>query len=233
MKSKTLFRFGFVFLVLLLACIPKTNAQAQSSKMNWGIRLGLNATSITSYEVYQADEILTNTSYTNKTGYLINAFARFNMDRMFLQPELGWNHYRRTCSFSLPVEETASYYPAVDLNINSKALNANFLVGYNIVSNYPFLFGVFAGPAFTGTYRTNYVMGQEKTFPETDLFINLSGILGFSINISKIYFDLRHEMCLPNTNLHLKDIPDFPESYQNIKIKKTESFLSFSFGIMF
>ena len=232
MINKTLFRFGFIFLALLLACILKTSAQAQSSKMNWGVRFGLNATSVMSYEVYQADEILTNTSYSNKNGYLVNTFARFNMKRIFLQPELGWNHYRRTCSFSFPVEETASYRPTTDLNINSKALNANFLVGYNIVGDYPYLLGFFAGTSFIGTYRTDFSMEWEKSLSKTDLFINYSGILGFSINISKIYFDLRYEMCLPNENLNLKDIPDFPDNYHNIKIKKTESFLSFSFGIM-
>ena len=234
MKNKALIRFVFVIFFLFTGCITKNNVQAQSQKMNWGIRLGLNAISITSYEACQAGEILPDLSYTNKYGYLINAFARFNINRVFLQPELGWNNYRRACSFSLPVESGDNYYyPSIDLNMDSKAINSNFLVGYNIVYDYPFLFGVFAGSSFTGTYRTGFSTGLEQSYSKTGLFINYSGILGFSINISRIYIDLRYEISLPDANQTLSEIPDFPENYYNVKIKKKEAILSFSFGIMF
>jgi hypothetical protein len=156
------------------------------------------------------------------------------MSRIFLQPEFGWNHYRRTCSFSLPNENSeSSYSPSIDLNIHSKTGNANFLVGYNIINDYPFLLGAFAGVSFTGTYRTDYSMESSQSFSKTDLALNYSGIIGLSINISRIYFDLRYEMRLPDDYLYLKDIPDFPDFYQNVKIKKNEAILSFSCGVMF
>ena len=209
------------------------NIHSQSSQKNWGIRLGLNAVSIKTYEAYYAGEILTNYSYFNKNGYLLTGFARFNFNRFFLQPEIAWNEYRRSCSFSLPIDNSVSYYPAIDLDINSKLINSSFLTGYNIVNSYPFLFGMFFGSSLTGTYRTDYTMEKDNSFSKTGLFLNYSAILGFSINISKIYFDLRYEMCLPNANLNLRDIPGFPENYQNVSLKKTEAILSFSFGVMF
>jgi len=232
MVNKTLFRSGFVFLIWLMVCYSECNAQIRLPKGNWGIRLGLNAVSITSYDVYLADEILPNSSYTNKNGYLITAFARFNINRIFLQPELAWNEYNRTCSFPLPFENYDGYHQPSDLNINSKVINTNFLVGYNIIHDYPFLLGIYAGSAFIGTYKTNFSMEQGESLTKTGLSLNYTGILGVSINISKIYFDLRYEMCLPNANLNLKGVPDFPDNYHNVKIKKTEAFLSFSFGIM-
>jgi len=231
MQNKTLFRFGFIFFIWLIACINECNAQIKLPVGNWGIRLGLNAVSITSYEVYKNDEILPSSSI-NKNGYLVTTFARFNKNRIFLQPELAWNEYNRTCSFSLPHEDSNSYYHPTDLNINSKAVNANFLVGYNIVHDNPFLFGIYAGSALIGTYRTDYSIGMEEPFINRVLSLNFTGILGFSINISKIYFDLRLETSLPNANLKLNGIPDFPERYQDVRIKKTESILSFSCGIM-
>jgi len=233
MTNSALFRLGFVFIVCLTGCITKNNVQAQSLKKNWGIRLGLNAISITNYKVFQDGEILTNASYTNKNGYLIAGFARVTFNRFFLQPEIAWNEYRRTCSFSLPIENSTNYYSPTDLYICSKAATTGLLAGYNIVSDLPFLFGVYAGSDFIGTYHTDYSMDPEKTFTKTDWMLNYSGILGFSINISRIYFDLRYEMCLPNANLTLSDISDFSEFYQNVKIKKTESVLSFSCGVMF
>ena len=235
MINKSLFLRIFVFFVFIFVYITGNNIQAQtlSIKWDWGIRLGLNATSITSYKAYQADEILTNSSYTNKNGYSITGFARYNFNKMFLQPEISWNEYNRTCSFSLPVENTGNYYPPVNLNIHSKTINPNFLIGYNIVKDYPFLFGAFVGISVIGTYRTNYSMEWEQSFSKTGLSLDYSGILGFSINISKIYFDLRYEMTLPNAKLDLKEIPNLPENYQDISIKKTEAILSFSFGVMF
>jgi hypothetical protein len=213
--------------------VNRIQAQSSDKKFNWGIRTGLNAISITSYKAYQADELLTNSSYTNKNGYLVSGFVRFNINRMFLQPEIAWNEYNRTYSFALPMENSSDYLPSVDLNINSKTVNPNFLIGYNIVKDYPFLFGAFAGVSAIGTYRTNYSIDTDQSFSKTGLSLNYSGILGFSINISKIYFDLRYEMSLPDTNSDMKKIPDFPDIYQNISIKKTETILSLSVGVMF
>ena len=229
--NKALYRFWFVFLICLIGCI--TENKAQSSTKNWGMRFGLNAVSIANYKVYQGDEMLENSSFTNKNGYLLTAFARFNINRIFLQPELGWNNYRRTCSFSLLIDNDNNYYYPTDLDINFKTLNTNFLVGYNIVLDTPFLFGAFVGSSFIGTYNTDFSINPENRISHTGLFLNYTGFLGFSINISKIYFDLRYEMSLPNANLDLKEIPEFPDIYQDITIKKTESILSFSFGIMF
>ena len=230
MISKALFRFGFVFLACSIACIKGNNTQAQPS---WGVRVGLNAVSIMNYKVYQDNEILSNTSYDNKNGYLIAGFARFKINRIFLQPEFAWNEYRRTCSFAFPIENSNSHYPPIHLDIGSKVINTNFLVGYNMVHDYPFLFGVYAGSSFFGTYRTDFSMESETSFSNTKLYLNYSSILGFSINIYQIYFDLRYELSLPNSNLNLRDIPIFTEKYQDANIKKMEAILSFSFGVMF
>ena len=230
-KNKTLSQFALVFFFCSIVFI--NNVQSQTPEKNWGIRLGLNAVSIKSFDAYYADEIIPDCSYKNKNGYFLTGFARFNFNRIFLQPEIAWNEYRRSCSFYSPVGNSDSYYPDIDLDIDSKAFNATFLAGYNIVHDYPFLFGVFFGTSFAGTYRTDYTMESRNSFSKTGFFLNYSGILGFSINISKIYFDLRYEMCLTDNNKKLKDIPDFPENYQNISFKYTEAILSFSFGVMF
>ena len=231
-KHSERFRFVLIFILLLLFSVKVCNAQTKLPKSNWGIRFGLNAISIKSYEAFKAGDILPNSSYTNKNGYLISTFARINKDRFFFQPELAWNEYNRVCSFSLPIDNSEGYYQPSDLSIKSKALNTNFIIGHNLINDYPFLFGVYGGTSFAGTYKSNYLLEHpDDSFPKTGLSLNLSGILGISINISKIYFDLRYEMCLPN-NIDLKGKSDFPERYNEVKIKKTESILSFSFGVM-
>ena len=234
MVHKTIYLFGFIFLFWQILYITECNAQIKSPNRNFGIRLGLNAVSIKSYEAFTANEVLPNSSYINKNGYMITTFVRFNMKRIFLQPEIEWNECNRTYSFSLPSENNEGYSQPADLNINSSALNANFLAGYNIVYDYPFLFGIYTGVAFVGNYKNNYSLEFEpnELYIKKDFVLNFTGVLGISINISKIYFDLRYEMGLPN-DLILREIPNFPEKYQNVKIRRTESILSFSCGVMF
>jgi len=231
--NTVLFYTKLISFLLLISCLTVNNAYTQTNVMNWGIRLGLNAVSVANFEAIHSDEVLPNLSYTNKNGYFVNTFARFNMNRLFLQPELEWNSYYRSFAFSLPMPAGNSYYPPVNLYVDSKAINTSFLVGYNIVSNMPFLFGIYGGTSLKGIYRTDFSTDNEQSFPKTDLLLNNSGIIGISINISKIYFDLRYELNLPENNLYLKEIPDFPENFHEVMIKKTEAILSFSFGIMF
>jgi hypothetical protein len=234
MANKTLYTIGFVFLFWQFLCTMECDAQTKSRNLNWGVRLGLNAISIKSYNASSADEILPNSSFVNKNGYLITVFARYNLNRFFLQPELSWNEYNRTCSFPLPFENNEGYSQPFDLDIKSKVINTNFLAGYNIVYDNTFLFGIYTGFSLNGTYRNYYStkLEPDESFVNKEFSLNFTGILGLSINISKIYFDLRYEMGLPE-NLSLKEIPDFPERFQNVKLKLTESILSFSCGIMF
>ena len=231
MLNKTLFRPVFFIFIWLLACANECDAQIKFPIGNWGVRVGLNATSIMNYEAYNYNEALPNSTYTNKNGFLIATFARCNIKNFFLQPEVAWNRYNRSCSFSVPNENISYYYPASVLNIESKSLNTNFLLGYHIVKDNPYLFGVYGGTALIGTYKTKYSI-ENEIYTKNNISLNYTGIFGFSINISKICFDIRYELCLPNSNMNLNGISNIPEKFQDIKIKKIESILSFSCGIM-
>ena len=232
MRNKRLSYCGFLFPILLIFLMTGNHVQAQSKRINWGFKLGLNALSTTSYEAYSGEEILPNSSYVNKNGYLINAFVRFNLQSIFLQPEIAWNNYRRECSFALPAENTNGYLPATSFDLNSKAVNVNFLVGYNIVDDRPYLLGFFIGTSFIGTYKTNYSSNIDH-FSNDKLRLNYAGILGFYINISNIHFDFRYEFNRPNTNLDFGEVSGSPYSYRSIVLEKNENILSFSCGLMF
>jgi hypothetical protein len=232
MRNKRLLYGEFFFPILLLFLITGSPLQAQSKRINWGFKLGLNALSTTNYEAYNGEEILPNSSYVNKNGYLINTFVRFNLNSVFLQPEIAWNKYRRNYSFALPAENANGYLPATSFDLNSDAINAHFLVGYNIINEAPYLLGFFAGTSFIGAYKTRY-SSTIDSFSNDKLTLNYAGILGFCINISNIHFDFRYEFNQPNTNLDFGKLSGSPDSYRNVVLEKNENILSFSCGLMF
>jgi len=231
MLNKKLLRSGLVIIIMLIAFTNECDAQIKLPIGNWGVRIGLNATSIMNYDANNNLGALPNSTYTNKNGFLVATFARCNFKNIFLQPEIAWNRYNRACSFSIPIENSDIYYQASNLNIESRSVNTNFLIGYNIIKDSPYLFGVYIGPALIGTYQTKYSIDKEL-YTKKNISLNYAGIFGFAINISKIYFDLRYELSLPNSNLNVNGIPNIPEKFHDVRIKKTESILSFSCGMM-
>jgi hypothetical protein len=207
---------------------------AQKARVNFGIKAGVNALSTNYYDPYFGENSLSNGSFTNKNGYLVSAFMRINYDRVFLQPELTWNYYLQECFFSLPIEDTENeYYPETKLDIDSRSLNANILFGYNIIKSNPFLFNFYIGTSFKGIYSRDYDTNFGRKFSENEVLLNYTGIVGLSLNISKLHFDMRYELNQSNTNLDLSKIPDFPEKFHGVTLKKNENILSFSCGIMF
>jgi hypothetical protein len=208
-------------------------AQTPDKHLNWGFRLGLNALSTTSYETEYKGEPVPNDSYTNKNGYLVNAFVRFNIKRVFLQPELGWNYHRQGVSFTLPTDVENEFSSPIYADIASSVARGNFLVGYSIVNKYPFFFGAYAGSSFSDTYKTKYSIRLNDDFEDREFYLRTSGIVGFSVVIAKIYFDLRYEINLPDTDLDFNAIPGFPDNYKGVKLKKNENIISFSCGLLF
>jgi hypothetical protein len=208
---------------------------AQQKKFNWGIKLGLNAVAVTNYETYNDGQLIANDSYTNKNGYTITSFSKFNVNnRIFMQPEVAWNYTRMGISFILPSEneENIPIFPT-HMNIKSQSARGNFLTGYNVVNNGPFTFSAFVGAGFSGIYKTKYITNASEEFSDNTLQIKILGIAGFSIIISRIYFDFRYEINQPNTNLDFSHISGFPEKYKGIDIKKNENILNFSCGFVF
>jgi hypothetical protein len=205
---------------------------AQSERLNYGFKVGLNALSTIKYKTYYTGES-TSGSYTNKNGYLIGAFFRINYDHLFMQPEAIWNYHRQKCGFMLPNPNNNELNMSKALDINMDAVNTNLLLGYNIIKKKPYLCDVYAGASLKWTYKIKYEISEEHNYSGKSDFFCYAGIIGFSVNISKLYFDFRYEINQPNTNLDFSNIPDILESYRGVFLEKNENILSFSFGVMF
>jgi hypothetical protein len=230
MRTATIFIFISGLFIFLFG--TENQLFAQSERLNYGFKAGLNALSPTKYQTYYAGDS-TSGSYTNKNGYLIGAFFRINYNQVFLQPEAIWNFHQQKCGFMLPNPSQKDAYLPKALDINMDAVNVNLLAGYSIIKNKPYLCDVYLGTSFKWTYKIKYEITEEHNYSGKSDFFCYAGIIGFSVNISNLYFDFRYEINQPNTNLDFNKIPGIPEPYQSVFLEKNENILSFSCGIMF
>jgi hypothetical protein len=192
------------------------------SVLNWGFRLGLNALSNTSCNLYSKKTELTNKSLLNGSGYDVNTFLRINLGRVFMQPEFGWSLYKQKFSFSS--ENSNKLF-----SMKTQAVKVNVLAGYYFTKNGPFLFSFICGSSFHYYFNTSFNTSFQDKTPH---FIPY-GLAGFSINISKVYFDIRYGLSFFNTNINFDEITDKPASLEGISLNKKENVLNFSCGLIF
>jgi hypothetical protein len=222
----------FIFGLFIFFFVTKNQSFAQSDRLNYGFKVGLNALSPTKYQTYYAGDS-TSGSCTNENGYLIGVFFRVNYSHVFMQPEVIWNYHRQRCGFMLPNPNNRELSLPKALDIDMDAVNTNLLMGYSIIKNKPYLCDVYLGASLKWTYKIKYEITEEHRYSGKSDFFCYAGVIGFSVNISKLYFDFRYEINQPNTNLDFSKIPDIPEAYQGVFLEKNENILSFSCGIMF
>ena len=225
----------FLLLIFIAASGQKTYAQNDEyeySVVNFGIRVGMNALSTNHYHLLLGESALENTSNENNIGYGFAGYARINLDNFFMQPELSWNLYKQRFSFALPEEDAAV---ALLRNITAKSHvgTSAVLVGYNIVKDGPYLLSFIAGPSIKYTYKTDYSSKSEVNFIDKTARYNYTGIVGFSVSVSRAQFDIRYEFNMPHSNVVFNDISNAPELLKDISIKKNENILVFSCGLMF
>ena len=217
----------FILLAVTLNSFAQRPRQEKSPVFNWGIKTGLESLSMTHYNVFSNETELSNAAYKNQSGFYINTFFRVNLKRVFLQPGVEWSRYDQDFSFDLLSEEN------VNISTRSQNTNINALIGYNIVKNGPFLLNLLAGPSFCFNYKNKYDLSPEISLLERKSHTYTYGIIGFSINIARIHFDIRYKLNVFDTDIHFDEMPDRPEMLDGIVIRKNANVLGFACGVLF
>lgn len=232
MKKNTLLRFLALTIGLLSAGQTVFGQSDKYRTLNVGLKVGLNAMSLSHYRAYQGEVELDNLSWKNKSGFNCNLFFRINLDRLFMQPEAEWSLYEQELSYSLPEEN--DYSPTL-LSIKTQVAKVNVLVGYNMIKTGPFLLNFVIGPSFRDQFISHYdrTVVVNSGLQNKKSYYSTNGITGITINIAKVHFDVRYEVSLFNSNISFDEIRDRPESLAGISIHKKENILSFSCGWMF
>jgi hypothetical protein len=177
-------------LIFILACGFSGKAQGG---FDFGLKAGLNTSKISTD---LAD-------YTPQTvnNYLIGAFARINLGRIYLQPEAYFNSKGGEVISHVGIETINSF----DL----KTVDVPALLGFKIIDKKPFNLRIMAGPAF---YFVTDKSVSEQLIKEkvTDNFFGWQ--YGAGIDFLFLTFDARMESYTKN----LYDAPDFNSKNGNL-----------------
>jgi hypothetical protein len=204
---------------------------AQPEQLSYGLKIGLNAPTPTKFSARYAGDSASG-SYTGRNGYLAGVFFRINHNRMFLQPETVWSIHRQKNGFTIPNPDNGAYLPK-SLDISSNEVHTYLLAGYNMIKSEPYSCDFYAGLSLKWIYKIKYEIADEYFYSGKSDISLYAGVVGFSVNISKLYFDFRYEVNLPNTDLNFDEMPGISEPYRRVFLEKNENVLSFSCGVIF
>lgn len=182
-----------------------------------------------------------------KIGYFGSLFMRINFDRHFLQPEISYNVNRCNITFEKPLPDDApigTIPPEASITSSIHSIDVPVIYGYNFIKEGPYSLAVFGGP------KVRYIWDKksEVSFENFDLQniqeelrpLNLSFTAGVSVTISRVFFDFRYDIGLHNISKRVTyDAPandnaaDETSTVNEIRFRRKDNVLSFSFGVFF
>lgn len=238
------------FLLSLLVLLPLRLAGQESNRQvspipvttNWGVKAGFTAAISLLQDFSIGGTPVEQVQNDYKVGYFASVFMRINFDRHFLQPEVSYNVNQCGVSFTMPSTNDgppSALLPnksSIDAKIHS--IDIPIIYGYNFIKEAPYAMSVFGGPKIRYIWRHQSDISfehfaQEGIREELRPF-NLSLTLGVAVTISRIFFDFRYDLGLLNMSRGVTlPTPTDGATNDEIRYRRRDNVLSFSFGVLF
>ena len=190
--------------ILFLAILVSGGVYAQLP--SFGIKAGATASSINTSDFSQ------NASSDNLLGYQLGAFVRIKSGKLYLQPEVVYNH-RST--------QLVDIAGIDDISFDVGTIDVPVLIGFKILDAKVFNLRAFVGPEASFATKKNY---DSSGTINLDDFNDLTWYMqaGVGIDLLFLTFDIRYE----------KGLSNFIDDYQNSGSLKNNVFV-FSLGLKF
>ncbi len=174
----------------LVAVVMTMGLMAQFPHL--GFRAGVTNNKLST----NAENIL---SSENRVGYHVGAFIRINLGKMYLQPEVLYNHR----STKLNVIQQDISLEGVSSIFKLGGIDVPVLIGVKLLNYKAFNIRVFAGPNVSFTNNKDIVTdhkGEPKTIVSPEDFENTTWYAqaGMGIDIFNFTFDVRYEKGISN-----------------------------------
>lgn len=234
-----------LLLLLFLFYIPAASAQnvrkliPRRTSFNYGLRGSFSSTFYSVERLYIDGTDIDDITTKSEVSLSYAAFARLNMRRHYLQTEVSYSISRYSILF--PTAQWNSNATSSDISAISTRLmgvEMPFYYGYYLQDEGPYRLSLFAGP------KVNFILpGQSQhlfeKFSQTDIdetiwpFI-FSGVVGFNVSISHMFFDISFEGGLNNISRYFTTTDaDGQISTDNIIFNRRKNAVSFSIGLIF
>jgi hypothetical protein len=141
--------------VILLFAALMTGGLLMAQMPNFGIRAGLTTSKLTT-------NLSENFASDNRLGYQGGAFVRLNFGKLYVQPELIYNHRSTKLEYEInPVIDGESQRVGVRSDLKIGTFDIPVLVGFKLVKTKLFNLRFFAGPDIS--FSTNKDVSYEYT----------------------------------------------------------------------
>jgi hypothetical protein len=213
--------------------------QSYNKKFNIGVKAGFRSSNFIGSNLLIDGQKIDNLQNNYKMGYQAALYSRLNFHRHYLQTELSANVNRAEIVFDRTSTSSTSSSVSTSSCIRSTVYSLSFplLYGFYAVRKGPYTMSVFAGPELKYLLNSNidYSGFGMKNITESFYPFNLSGMVGVSVSISRIFFDFRYEQEVLNSSKAISyDSSSSTDKEEGaITFHRRESCLSFSLGVMF
>lgn len=222
--------------------VPTNRLKIKPTSINFGVKAGFNSTTL-NLQSMTIDGVEVKEYFNSyRIGYLASLFMRIHMGNHFLQPELAYS----ISNGEVIPERRGDTQPIHMGNItssirtNTHNIHLPLLYGYHIVKKGPYGMALFAGPQLNYLIkRPNQleILGYElEQIDESTHHWGLGVTAGIAVNISRIFFDFRFDTTINNLSRSLyshSTNSETPGKEIPISLKRRQSALSFSLGLMF
>ena len=211
-----------------------------NKRVNFGVRAGFNSSMYLVSDFKIKDVTIDDIQNNYKIGGYAALFARFNISRHYIQPEVSYQVSRSEITFDKlgsQHPEISPEYASIHAEIHS--FDVPVLYGFNIIKKGPYALSAFGGPKAKFLWKKKNKITFEN-FEQKDMVeelypMGVSAVVGIGVNISGIFFDFRYEQGLTNIskNVTYDNMPTSHDESNNIVFRRRDTALSFSLGIMF
>ncbi len=174
-------------LLVVVACMFTTAMFAQISPVNFGLHVGLVST-----KVDAKLPSIQNVKESAENGMMFGAFARINIKKWYIQPELNYVSSESSVSYSALGQE-------VSAPVKTKSLAVPILLGYKIVKLPMFKLRAFVGPvaSFNLDNEATFLglVGKKVAEPSFKGAV-WSGKVGAGVDVWKLSLDVDYQFGL-------------------------------------
>lgn len=177
-------------LILLFTCLLSMGAMAQLP-VNVGIHGGISSNRI------KVKDIPNTMGTQAHTGYMIGAFARINLGKLYIEPSLNWAHKESVWETEESVGTTIAT-TRKDYNLKVNSFDIPILLGYEVLDLNIIKLRAFLGPviSFPKLKDMPQITGTHKT--------NWHGKIGVGVDVWKLTFDIDYEKAFKELGHDLK-----------------------------
>ncbi len=211
--------------------------QFQSTKFNWGVRIGFAATGTYLTEAVMNDHKLPDYTQDTQVGNFIALQFRLTSNSVLLQTGVGLSSNKSSFFVdrnSWDAESTTRY--EVGCSYSALSMMIPLQIGYHVIDRPPYRMSIFTGPRLryvpSKYYSVEYTNTDPYIYSDSPTELVIGWTAGMSIQIGRTFLDFEYEATINNVSSGMYETTG-NASAPVFTLDRRVSIISFSYGMIF